>query len=102
MPKGICDVSLEYTYIYFRGDLFPGCCLSHGALSRTPSAFYSRGAAPHPVLFSGRCPVPRPLSIPGAPPRTPVSFLERKRSKELAFFYMAGSFIFGEIGIEKK
>ena len=55
--------------------------------------------------------MPRPLSIPGALPRTPgsfrgaapypVRFLERKRSKELAFFDMVGSFIFGEIGIEK-
>ena len=72
-----------------------------------------------PPIFSpmphcpGLRPVPRPLSIPGALPRTPsafhprgaapypVRFLERKRSKELAFFDMAGSFIFEEIGIKK-
>ena len=76
MPRGICDVSLEYTHIYFRGDLFPGHC-----------------------LFPGRCPAPRPLSIPGAPPRTPSAFLKESGAKNL-LFYMAGSFIFGEIGIE--
>ena len=80
MPRGICDVSLEYTHIYFRGDLFPGHCLlpgrrlSHGALSRTPSAFYSRGAAPYPrALF-------------GAPPRTPSAFLKESGAKNLLFF----------------
>ena len=71
MPRGICDVSLEYTHIYFRDDLFPGYLATgrrpapralFGAPPHAPSAFYSRGAAPHPVLISGRCPVPRPLS----------------------------------------
>lgn len=72
MPRGICDVSLEYTHIYFRGDLFPGAAfptgrrLSHGALPRTPSAF-----------------------------------LKESGAKNLLFFDIAGSFIFGEIGIEK-
>lgn len=73
MPRGICDVSLEYTHIYFRGDLFPGCCLSHGAPPRTPVRF----------LFPGRCPVPHAHF--GAPPRTPSAFLKESGAKNLPF-----------------
>lgn len=53
MPRGICDVSLEYTHIYFLGDLFPGCCLSHGALSRTPSAFLKEIGAKNLLFLYG-------------------------------------------------
>ena len=50
------------------------------------------------VYLPPHCPA---LSIPGAPPRTPSAFLKESGAKNLLFFDIAGSFIFGEIGIEK-